>query len=420
LPEKNKNILIISYFFPPMGLGGVQRAAKTAKYMARMGWNVFVLTSDYNSYPVKDFSLLEDIPSSVKIIRIKDPLTDSPHPGQADNYITPGRSEFWRRLTRLPDTKIFWSNKIRDIAEKIVSENEIKYLLTTSPPPSLHSAGVYLRKKYQLRWLADFRDPWLADDLPDITPLHSYMRNQLENDIIKSADNISVVTTTHRHDLKSRFPDCKNKIVYIPNGYDPHDFSEKASSLLDKMVITHCGTLCSKFSVLAFFESLTAVLSKNEKLRDKIKFVQIGNVNEDLYQGLDHNYSGQINIEYTGYLEHTKAVRKILQSSAVVVFSGISPTLELNLPGKLYEALASERPCLAVFKKHSPAREILTQMPGVFLLDPDDIESSADILREFVEQYQAGTLEKISRQSMLSKYSRKNQTEQIAHLLENR
>jgi len=385
-----------------------------------MGWNVFVLTSDYNSYPVKDFSLLEDIADSIRITRITDPLADSANPDRADNYITPGRSNFWRRMTRLPDAKIFWSSKIKDIAEKIVSENKIEYLLTTSPPPSLHGVGVYLRNKFQLRWLADFRDPWLADDLPDITPVHSYLRSKLENDIIKSADNVSVVTTTHQHNLQSRFPDYSNKIVYIPNGYDPQDFAEKVSSEPDKIVLTHCGTLCSKFSVMAFFETLTAALSKNEKLRDEIKFVQIGNVNEEIYQELDHSYSSLLSIEYTGYLGHKNAVRKTQQSSAVVVFSGISPALELNLPGKLYEALASDRPCLAVFKKHSPAREILAQMPGVFLLDPDDIESSADILQKFIEQYQTGALEQISRKSLLAKYSREKQTEQIARLLENR
>ena len=184
---------------------------------------------------------------------------------------------------RIPDIRVFWSQKIRETADKIIEENGIKYLLTTTPPPSLHQVGVYLRRKYNLHWLADFRDPWQADDLTDITPIHAYIRKKLEHNILEYADYISVVTTTHQHDLQGRFPEYKDKINYIPNGYDPDDFMLKPNPPKDKLTLTHCGTMCSRFSVLAFFEALKKAVNQKSELKNKIEFVQIGNVDEDIF-----------------------------------------------------------------------------------------------------------------------------------------
>lgn len=402
-----------------MGMGGVQRASKTAKYLAQMGWNIYVLTADYRSFPVTDLSLKDDLPDSIHITRIADPLSYNSIGGEASSFVNPAKSGFLQRLIRIPDARIFWANKIKETAEKLTRDNDIQYLLTTAPPPSVHMVGSELRKKYKLRWLADFRDPWAADDSPALTPIHAMVQNKLEQKIIGNADQVSVVTISHQHDLQRRYPEFKNKIYYIPNGFDPDDFTANPNPPRDKMLITHCGTMCSQFSVVAFFEALKRVLIENSALKDKTEFVQIGNVDKGIFQDLEKNYTQYVNINYKGYLDHSSAIKMTLDSSAVIVFSGISPTLELNLPGKLYEALASKLPVLAVFKKTSPARDILSGLPEVYLLDPDDIDESAVILKDFIERNLRDEIKPVDRSGLISRYSRKFQAEQMAALLEN-
>ena len=217
---------------------------------------------------------------------------------------------------------------------------------------------------------------------------------------------------------KADFRNTKTKLIIFPTAYDPDDFLLRPNPPKDKLTLTHCGTMCSRFSVLAFFEALKKAVNQKSELKNKIEFVQIGNVDEDIFHSLENDYRQHLNIKFSGYLEHKSAIEKTLQSSAVVVFSGITPTLDLNLPGKLYEALASDLPLFAVFKKTSPAREILNGIQGVYLLDPDDIESCVEILRHFFEQYLESKIEPVERRELLIKYSRKYQAEQIASLLE--
>ena len=59
--EQMQRVLLIAYYFPPCGMGGVQRAAKLAKYLPQYGWEVTVLTVKDIAYYQKDESLLEDI-----------------------------------------------------------------------------------------------------------------------------------------------------------------------------------------------------------------------------------------------------------------------------------------------------------------------------------------------------------------------
>ena len=62
-------ILLISYYFPPCGGAAVQRWLKWLPELVENGFDVTVLTTRDGDYPVVDISLLQDIPSQVKVIR---------------------------------------------------------------------------------------------------------------------------------------------------------------------------------------------------------------------------------------------------------------------------------------------------------------------------------------------------------------
>ncbi len=65
-----KRLLLLAYYFPPLGLSGVQRVLKWAKYLPKNNWDVTVLTAYPANYFARDESLLEDLKnSSVRIIR---------------------------------------------------------------------------------------------------------------------------------------------------------------------------------------------------------------------------------------------------------------------------------------------------------------------------------------------------------------
>ena len=55
------SVLVIAYYFPPMGLSGVQRTMKFVKYLPECGWRPIVLTAGETPYYARDESLMEEL-----------------------------------------------------------------------------------------------------------------------------------------------------------------------------------------------------------------------------------------------------------------------------------------------------------------------------------------------------------------------
>ena len=172
-----KKVLIISYYFPPSGGAGVQRWLKMLKYLPQYGVEPIVLTVDekYASYPQVDKSLLDEIPSWLKIYKTKtrevlslyksvSPTKEIPYSGFA-NEPKPTFLQKMARFVRgnffLPDPRKGWNRYAYQVACQIIEKEAVDAVITTSPPHSTQLLGIKLKKRFpNLTWLADLRDPW--------------------------------------------------------------------------------------------------------------------------------------------------------------------------------------------------------------------------------------------------------------------
>jgi spore coat polysaccharide biosynthesis predicted glycosyltransferase SpsG len=65
-----KKVLIITYYWPPMGGGGVQRWLKTTKYLREYGWEPVIFTTQNGEASVVDESALKQIPENIETIKV--------------------------------------------------------------------------------------------------------------------------------------------------------------------------------------------------------------------------------------------------------------------------------------------------------------------------------------------------------------
>ena len=172
-----KKVLIISYYFPPSGGSGVQRWLKFVKYLPEFGYEPIVLTVDPTvaSYPQIDATLLQDIPSLVRVERTTtremlslykrvSPTKEIPYGGFA-NENTQGLfstiSRFIRGNFFLPDPRRGWNKFAYKKACELIEQEQIDTVITTSPPHSTQLIGLKLKKRFpSIQWIADLRDPW--------------------------------------------------------------------------------------------------------------------------------------------------------------------------------------------------------------------------------------------------------------------
>ena len=173
-----KKVLIITYYWPPAGGAGVQRALKFVKYLPQFGWEPIVLTVENPDSPTEDLSLLEDIPKECKVYKTKslEPFevykkftgrkSNEKIPGdillKSDNVSLKDKLAKWVRVNLfIPDAKIGWKKYAVKKGSEIIRTENIDLIFTTSPPQTVALIGRKLAKLTGVKWIADFRDPWM-------------------------------------------------------------------------------------------------------------------------------------------------------------------------------------------------------------------------------------------------------------------
>ncbi len=382
-----KNVLIITYYWPPSGGGGVQRVLKFCKYLPDYGWNPIVLTVDDGEFPAIDHSLLEDVndiactkAKGFSLYSIFKKFSGKKYvpshqisPGNDENLIT--RLASWIRFNLIiPDGRIGWYCGAIKAAKKIINDNNIDMIFTSGPPHSVHLIGNSLTKKTGIKWVTDFRDPWVDSFYYVENPRNkiiTFIDNYLEKLVLRNCNYLITVSNGVLSLLnRNKYLNGKSEVVY--NGYDPEDFRNKRSkkSLNRKnIIISHIGTLSKSQNPKGLFNS---VKNYNRLNNDKLILIKcIGNVHSTI-----ENYAIKNGLEQylsiMPYVEHSLAIDEMINSDILFV---VIPNLEKNrgiVTGKLFEYIASGTEIILIGKKNSEAFSILKDLGYQHVYDVDD------------------------------------------------
>ena len=171
-----KKVLIITYYWPPGGGAGVQRWLKFAKYLRDFGWEPVIYTPENGEMPVVDLSLQKDVPQGLAVIKqpIWEPynsykkfigqgkeekintgfLTENKKPKLAEKIAVWIRGNYF-----IPDARKFWIKPSVKFLSEYLHHHPVSAIISTGPPHSMHLIALKLKKKLNLPWMADFRDP---------------------------------------------------------------------------------------------------------------------------------------------------------------------------------------------------------------------------------------------------------------------
>ena len=381
-----KNVLIITYYWPPSGGAGVQRWLKFVKYLPKYGWRPIVLTVDtnYATYPLTDDSLAKDIPDNLEVHTTKainffslysKKASQVPSAGFAvnsPNNLKNKISRFIRGNFFIPDPRRGWNRYAVKKAAELIRENNISHIITTSPPHSSQLIGLSLKKMFpNIKWIADLRDPWTDIYYYDQflhTSLAKKIDKRYELSVLQNADRI--ITVSSIADIfASKGEGIREKITIITNGYDAADFTDVVNSPPDIFTITYCGTVAESYPITPLLEAL-ANINKSEK-KYLLKF--IGVVNNNIKKIITETI-GADKVEFVPYTPHNEIINHISNASVLLL---LIPTEKNNgtiLTGKIFEYIATCRPVILIGPTDGYAATILRDCghKGIFGIDDSE------------------------------------------------
>lgn len=417
-------MLIITYYWPPSGGSGVQRWLKFVKYFREFGIEPIVLTVNPEQavYPILDETLVKEIPDGVRVIYTdaKSPLDfykkvrkkNVPHTGftgEEKSGLVDKLLRFIRGNFFIPDARVGWNKFAIAAAEKIIQEEQIDTIVTTSPPHSTQLIGLALKQKFKLNWLADLRDPWTEIYYNQLLYRMAFAKKKdlrLEQACIREADAVVVVSEDIKRLFAKGNEDLLNKIHVIPNGFDESDFplETKKESSSDK-IIRYIGNLGEQYPIDGFLEVFRQLVENDSSW--KLEFV--GNSPENL-RNKTREWQANNTVTFRPYVPHKEAI-DFMKSASVLLL--IIPQIENNkgiLTGKLFEYIATGNPILCIGPEDGDAAAILKSYSNCRCIDPEHISKAIDWLKN-------SNFDQIESIENRQQFSRKNLTKRISELL---
>ncbi len=426
-------VLVVAYYFPPLGGAGTQRFAKFAKLLPECGYRPVVVTGDHTSTasaPEADSTLNDQIGPETVVTRLR---TTRPLP-------------MTRRLAlraKFRTDEDEWSYSAIPCAVDRAREENARAVITTLSPFSNWRVGQAVRQAADIPWILDLRDPWTLDGWRTFpSPLHLWRDLATMRRALRGADAVIANTPGARRafiDVAGLDPD---RVWTISNGFDPDDFAGHATpERSDRFRLVHVGTLhpatpppargplgalrASARRIDFTGRSGRYLLEATGILRQRRP--DLANVlSIELYGRADPSHRDQATrlgiddlLTEHGYVAHRAATAAMTEADALFVplHAGLDSHEELIVPGKLYECLASERPVLASIPEGDAATLIRTSGGGV-VTPPDDATAIAAALERLIDAWQGGSPVHGAARSDLAPFTRRRLTERLADCLD--
>jgi hypothetical protein len=373
-----KKILLISYHFPPSTAVGGLRIADFAKYLPLYGWKPSVLTVKDDYLQALDPGRLKDV-SVEKIIKAghlptviqgylklkslyysvlrRRSVMPKELQGTFDQSVTPGtgrRSPYQKfkrfiiSLLTVPDTVI---KAVREI-----KRDHVVCILTSSPPYSVHLVGLLVKMITGVKWVADFRDPWISSGRKRLyvtSTLSIRVERWLEKNVIEKADLVLTTTEKLRDHFTATYRSLpKSKFLYMSNGFSPEIADQfKHLTKYETFTLTYAGSFYIGRTPEPTFKAIRSLVEEGRISPDNIRVKLVGNcqqVDGCPTSQLIHAYGLDSAVEVVKTVPYFKALEIIKKSHIALLFA---PDQPYQIPAKVFEYMGLGTKILALTEK---------------------------------------------------------------------
>jgi glycosyltransferase involved in cell wall biosynthesis len=423
----SKRVLIITYYWPPSGGSGVQRWLKFAKYLPETGWEPVIFTPENPDFDLKDESLLSQIPKSLEVLKfpIWEPYQllnqirgkKETHPGrllEQNEKSLLERAAIWARANLLvPDPRIFWVKPSVKFLSDLVEKGQFDAVITTGPPHSMHLIGLELKRRFGIRWIADFRDPWSGWEFLDLLPMTARIRKKhlaLEKSVLSEADEVITISPTFQKDLSKL---GNRPIQLLTNGFDSEDLPltfKRQTKKKGELHLVYTGIIDSIRNPIPL---LKAMKEEFQTTSDHVKMTFVGRVSDSVKAFVQEDSWLTKTVDFPGYVSHAEVFEFYEKADAIVLILTDTKNAQGNIPGKVFEYLATGIPILALGDPNGDTAKILNEAGATKVIFHTAHTQIQVALRKLVDLEESN-----QSNNSIDRFTRKNLSIQLAQILD--
>ncbi len=375
-----KTLMLITYHFPPSAACGSFRLLGFARHLPNFGWRTVVVAPPKMPWEAVDPELMSLVPTETVIEHVPFPQ------GRILRSLAPIRGWLmgaWRGCLRA------------------MKRQQPDAILTSGPPHEVHLLGLWLKRRYRLPWIADFRDPWITSNW--VTHRKSGEERSIrtrwlareEHVVIREADVLIVNTPNTLKALSQVYPEAREKMVVLTNGYDPERFETLPLSPLAHSQhprVIHTGQIYGGRDPRPFLDAIRMLRDERSTNGRDIRVDFFGNLTDD-HRHYDLNTEIRQRglepiVHLGGQIPYAQSLSEMVRSDILLLLN--CPGQKLGVPAKLYEYIGAGRPILALAEAESDTAWVLRECGAPYrIASPSDPFAIKEALADLIEELQS-------------------------------
>lgn len=430
-----KRVLIITYYWPPSGGSGVQRWLKMSKYLPENGWQPVIYTAENAEYPVEDASLAQDVAAEAEILkrRIVEPYTfykqflgmKKEEKVKAGFINESAKKSSWKEKLSVwlrgnlfvPDARRWWIKPSVKYLTQYLKKHSVDAIVSTGPPHSMHLIAMALHKKFNIPWVADFRDPWTNIDFYKdlkLTRCADRKHHRLERQVLAEATKVVTVGWHCAEDLENH---GAKDVAIVTNGYDVDNHGPRIeanpplhANNNSPFVLSHIGIIGANRNPESFWQAINELTQTID-----LKIRLIGQVDNSVLASIKY-YNIERFVEIIPYIPHNQVIEEQQKSDVLLLFVNNSQNAKGILTGKIFEYMVSGRPILSIGPEDGDSARVLNETQTGVTVDFNDKERMKTVILDFFAKHQENQLI-VNNRELVEKYSRRNLTKDFVKIL---
>lgn len=362
-------ILLISAYFYPQNRISVLRVGQWAKYWARQGHLVTVLTTQ--KYPfLGPYGLSPALPEGVEVVEVPylpdwmRRRMETRRPTDRANAKEETSADHLRKRVRrlrayigsLVDIHDLWIVPARHKGRELMAARHYDAIVSSFSPPAVHMVAAHLKAAHpQTLWLADFRDLWAHNHITSARGILRALENTLERRTLHGrADALATVSEPLAEELRERYP--RLPVWVVENGFDPDEFPDWPARLRGSagahgmLRICYAGTLYpGRRDPTPLFEAVNRLIDNGVLDRRHVTIDFYGQNEAELATILAKCHGNRHGIVHAhGFVSRNDSLAAQWRSTLLLLLESSEPAARGVLTGKLFEYIVSGIPILAV------------------------------------------------------------------------
>ena len=285
----------------------------------------------------------------------------------------------FKRLPIRPDRFIFYFPIFKRELSKMKIQ-DYDFIMTRSQFHSTHLLGLFLKKKYGIKWLAHFSDPWYKNPVQRKVPIFDSLSRYWQRKVLKNTD----LNTFPLNNLMNFFNNqtsinIKKKSIIVPHSLVDFKNNKKLSK---PFVIRYFGKIYAGRKIKNTLIALSNIIKKYKRL--KVEFF----VDQDFFDNYKNLIDNFDKIKFLKYLEFNEYFKKLNKSSILILIDVDEEYGSLFFQSKLVDYLQAQRPILHIGRSKTYNKKIIMENNGISCLnDPIQIYNSIEYIITNIEKF---------------------------------